>query len=99
MGFGKFGKSLVKFGTKLPGNISKFGNKVIHGAEKGIGAASSVLGVMDKVAGALSGIPVVGELAGAARPFIQQGRGLMRGANNGLSRLEGVNNKIGRVRF
>ncbi len=99
MGFGKLVNKAVKFGSKLPSQISKVGNKIIHGAEKGIGVAGNVLDIADKAAGALESVPVIGEFAGAARPFLKQGEGVLKGANNGLGRAGRITNKIGKVKF
>lgn len=99
MGFGKLVHKAIRFGSKMPSQLSKVGNKVIHGAEKGIGVAGNILEFADKAAGALERVPVVGELAGVARPFIKQGEGVLRGANVGLGKAQRITNKIDRMNF
>lgn len=99
MGFGKFIHSVSKFGKKIPGDISHFGGKVITGLEKGTKIGGKILDVVDKAAGALESVPVVGEVAGMARPLIKTGKQVLTGANNGLARADNLNSKIGKIRF
>ena len=99
MGFGRIIKSSIKFGGKLPGDVSKFGNKVIHTADKGLKIGSNILNIAGKAAGALESVPILGEFAGAASSMIKQGQGVLRGANNGLDRAQNINNKIARIKI
>ena len=99
MGFGKFIHSVSKFGKKIPGEINHFGGKVLTGLEKSAKIGGKVLDIADKAAGALESVPVIGEVAGMARPLIKTGEQALNGANNGLRRANNINNKIGRMKF
>ena len=53
----------------------------------------------DQAAGALEGVPVIGELAGAARPFIKQGKGLIHMTQGGVHDAQKINNKFGKLKI
>ena len=55
--------------------------------------------IADQAAGALEGVPVIGELAGAARPFIKQGKGLIHMTQGGVHDAQKINNKFGKLKI
>ena len=97
--FNKMAHKLTKFGGKVISGSQKLGNKIIHTADKGLGIGNKILDIADKAAGALESVPVIGEVAGASRGFIKQGKNVLKGANAGLDRLESANNKLQRIKL
>ena len=99
MGFFRTINKAKDFLNKSADKIGGFSNKVISGVDKGIHIAGKVVSIADKAAGALENVPVIGEVAGLARPFLKQGMNLLNGADNGLNKINKVNNKFGKVRL
>ena len=99
MGFFRTINKAKGFLNKSADKIGGFSNKVIGGAEKGLHLVNKVVDIADKAAGALENVPVVGELAGAVRPMLKQGRQLLTGVDNGLNKAQKMNNKFGKLRL
>ena len=76
-----------RFLNKTINKASNFGGKVLHGLDKGLHVVGNIANIADQAAGALEGVPVIGELAGAARPFIKQGKGLIHLTQGGFMML------------
>ena len=74
MGFFRFLNKTKGFLNKTVHKASNFGGKFLHGLDKGlhvVGNIANIANIADQAAGALEGVPVIGESAGAARPFIK----------------------------
>ena len=99
MGFFRTLNKTKGFLNKSADKVSGFSNKIISGAEKGLHVAGKIADFADKAAGALENVPIIGEIAGAARPLIKTGKNLLTCANNGLGKIQKINNKFGKVRL
>ena len=98
--------SFFKTFNKTKGFLNKsidkttgFTNKIIHGADKGLHIIGKVADIADKAAGALENVPVVGELAGAARGVIKGSKNLIGMGEQGLNKADKFNNKFGRMKI
>ena len=99
MGFFKFLNKAKGFLNKTVHKASNFGGKVLHGLDKGLHVVGNIANIADQAAGALEGVPVIGELAGAARPFIKQGKGLIHMTQGGVHDAQKINNKFGKLKI
>jgi hypothetical protein len=97
MGFFRTINKAKGFLNKSIDKSSGFMGKVINGVEKGVGVAHKVLDIAGDVANKLSGVPIVGALASEVQPFINQGKQITNVAGGTASRLEKLNNKLGKV--
>ena len=88
MGFLHKVNKISKFVDKGIHKAENFGQKIVKGANKGLHIADKVANIADKTLGALESVPVVGELAGAARPLVKQGQNLIKGGEVGLNKID-----------
>ena len=96
MGFFGFLNKVKGFLNKTVHKASNFGGKVLHGLDKGLHVVGNIA---DQASGALEGVPVIGELAGAARTFIKYGKGLIHMTQGGIHDVQKINNKFGKLRM
>ena len=87
------------FLNKTVHKASNFGGKVLHGLDKGLHVVGNIANIADQATGALEGVPVIGELAEAVRPFIKQGKGLIQLTQGGVHDAQKINNKFGKLRI
>ena len=90
MGFFRFLNKAKGFLNKTVHKASNFGGKVLHGLDKGLHVVGNIA---DQAAGALEGVPIIGELAGTARPFIKQGKGLIHMTQGGVHDAQKINKR------
>ena len=70
----------------------------MHGLDKGSHVVGDIANIADQAAGALKGVPVIGEVAGAARPLKKRGIGLIHMTQWGVHDAQKINNKFGKIK-
>ena len=99
MGFFRFLNKTKGFLNKTINKASNFGGKVLHGLDKGLHVVGNIANIADQAAGALEGVPVIGGIAGAARPFNKQRITLIHMTQGGVHDAQKINNKFGKLRI
>ena len=74
MWFFRFLNKTKGFLNKTVHQASNFGGKVLHGLDKGLHVVGNIANIADQATGALEWFPLIGEVEGAARPLIKQGK-------------------------